>query len=130
MCTNGPQQLPETSKFYSRCKKCDIEKTVGVGTTPPPLVAGRLNSTACPVSRERYCDYRHKYSNKFGTLKVKTNRSKFSIFELLGLYKIIVCSKSNCAILTLTRIVDEKCLLLFCTEATIYCEIMQSVKNS
>jgi len=31
-----PQQLPKTSKFYSKCKKCDIEKTVvGVGTTPP-----------------------------------------------------------------------------------------------
>ena len=27
------QQLPKTSKFYSRCKKCDIEKTLG-GTTP------------------------------------------------------------------------------------------------
>ena len=24
-----PQQLLKTSKFYSRCKKCDIEKTVG-----------------------------------------------------------------------------------------------------
>ena len=24
-----PQQLPETPKFYFRCKKCDIEKTVG-----------------------------------------------------------------------------------------------------
>src|SRR6218665_336611 len=31
----GPQQLPKTSKFYSRSKKCDIEKTLGVGTTPP-----------------------------------------------------------------------------------------------
>jgi len=29
------QQLPETSKFYSKSKKCDIEKTLGVGTTPP-----------------------------------------------------------------------------------------------
>ena len=28
-----PQQLPNRSKFYSRCKKCDIEKTL-VGTTP------------------------------------------------------------------------------------------------
>jgi len=27
-CANmDPQQLPKTSKFYSRCKKCDIEKT-------------------------------------------------------------------------------------------------------
>src|SRR6218665_1864060 len=25
----NPQQLPITSKFYSRCKKCDIEKTLG-----------------------------------------------------------------------------------------------------
>src|SRR6218665_941778 len=30
----NPQQLPKTSKFYSKCKKCDIEKTLGVGTTP------------------------------------------------------------------------------------------------
>jgi len=30
-----PQQLLKTSKVYSRCKKCDIEKTVGgIGTTP------------------------------------------------------------------------------------------------
>ena len=29
-----PQQLPKTSKFYSRNKKCDIEKTGGLGTTP------------------------------------------------------------------------------------------------
>src|SRR6218665_2313378 len=35
----NPQQLPKTSKFYSKCKKCDIEKTLG-GTTP--LVARRL----------------------------------------------------------------------------------------
>jgi len=32
----NPQQLPKTSRFYSKCKKCDIEKTLGgwVGTTP------------------------------------------------------------------------------------------------
>jgi len=35
----NPQQLLKTSKFYSRFKKCDIEKTLGV---PPPLVARRL----------------------------------------------------------------------------------------
>jgi len=29
-----PQQLPKTSKFYSRCKKCDIEKTLGGGYHP------------------------------------------------------------------------------------------------
>ena|SRR6218665_1065808 len=28
------QQLPKKSKFYSKCKKCDIEKTLGVSTTP------------------------------------------------------------------------------------------------
>src|SRR6218665_2858824 len=27
-----PQQLPKTSKFYSRCKKCDIEKTHPLGS--------------------------------------------------------------------------------------------------
>src|SRR6218665_2330744 len=35
-----PQQLPKTSKVYSKSKKCDIEKTLGV---PPPLVARRLS---------------------------------------------------------------------------------------
>ena len=30
-----PQQLPKTSKFYSRSKKCDIEKTLGGGYHPP-----------------------------------------------------------------------------------------------
>src|SRR6218665_540284 len=29
-----PQQLLETSKFYSRSKKCDIEKTLGSGYHP------------------------------------------------------------------------------------------------
>jgi len=41
------QQLLKTSTFYSRCKKCDIEKTVGgVGTTPL-LVARRLITECC-----------------------------------------------------------------------------------
>src|SRR6218665_1711746 len=42
MCANEPQQLPKTSKFYSRCKKCDIEKSLGGWCTHPPLVAQRL----------------------------------------------------------------------------------------
>src|SRR6218665_3661363 len=29
-----PQQLPKTPKFYSRSKKCDIEKTLGDGYHP------------------------------------------------------------------------------------------------
>jgi len=33
----NPQQLLKTSKFYSRCKKCDIEKALGVWVPPPPL---------------------------------------------------------------------------------------------
>src|SRR6218665_3855803 len=37
----NPQQPPITSKFYSRCKKCDIEKTLG-GGYHHPLVARRL----------------------------------------------------------------------------------------
>ena len=31
----NPQQLPKTSKLYSRCKKCDIEKTLGGGGYHP-----------------------------------------------------------------------------------------------
>ena len=37
-----PQQLPKTSKFYSKCNKCDIEKPVG-GTTPGPLGSLKVN---------------------------------------------------------------------------------------
>src|SRR6218665_856009 len=36
-----PQQLPKTSKLYSKCKKCDIEKTLGE-CVHPLLVARRL----------------------------------------------------------------------------------------
>ena len=36
MCANGPQQLLKTSNLYPRCKKCDIEKTLGEWV-PPPL---------------------------------------------------------------------------------------------
>jgi len=36
-----PQQQPKTPKFYSKSKKCDIEKTLGYH---PPLVARRLRS--------------------------------------------------------------------------------------
>ena len=37
-----PQQLLKTSKFYSRSKKCDIEKTLGGWVPPSSLVARRL----------------------------------------------------------------------------------------
>ena len=40
----APQQLPRTPKFYSRCKKCDIEKPYG-GWSHTPLVARRLIGT-------------------------------------------------------------------------------------
>src|SRR6218665_4121718 len=36
-----PQQLPITSKLYSKSKKCDIKKPYG-GGYHPPLVARRL----------------------------------------------------------------------------------------
>src|SRR6218665_2610750 len=39
-----PQQLFKTSKFYSKCKKCDIKKTLGGWVQPPPLVARKLNT--------------------------------------------------------------------------------------
>src|SRR6218665_3578429 len=40
-----PQQLPETSKFYSRSKKCDIEKTL-VGWYHP-LGSPKVNNFNC-----------------------------------------------------------------------------------
>jgi len=43
------QQPVKTSKFYSRCKMCDIKKTLGVGTTP--LVARRLTKTTILINR-------------------------------------------------------------------------------
>src|SRR6218665_2456544 len=44
------QQLLKTSKFYSRSKKCDIEKTLGGGYHhPPSLVARRLNQLKTKV---------------------------------------------------------------------------------
>jgi len=44
----NPQQLPKTSKFYSRSKMCDIEKTLG-GGYHPPLVARRLRPPSRPT---------------------------------------------------------------------------------
>src|SRR6218665_127329 len=53
----NPKELLKTSKFYSRCKKCDIEKNLR-GWVPTPLVARRLSrlnrhilyySTSCPT---------------------------------------------------------------------------------
>src|SRR6218665_3513037 len=38
-----PQLLPKTSKFYSRSKKCDIEKTLGGWVPPPPLGSPKVN---------------------------------------------------------------------------------------
>src|SRR6218665_2394603 len=39
----------------------------------------------CPVSKERYCDDRHKYSHRFGTLKAKSIDRKITLIEVLGL---------------------------------------------
>jgi len=38
------RQLLKTSKFYSRCKKCDIKKTLGGGDYHFPLGSRRLCS--------------------------------------------------------------------------------------
>src|SRR6218665_1917681 len=38
-----PQQLLKTLQFYSRCKKCDIEKTVAGWVPPPPLGSPKVN---------------------------------------------------------------------------------------
>src|SRR6218665_2068193 len=37
-----PKQQPETSTFYSRCKKCDIKKNLR-GWVPPPLGSPKVN---------------------------------------------------------------------------------------
>src|SRR6218665_653715 len=54
----NPQQLPKTSKFYSRCKMCDIEKTLGGRVPPPPLVARRLINNLLQFV-ELYLNYCH-----------------------------------------------------------------------
>src|SRR6218665_27536 len=46
-----PQQLPKTSKLYSKCKKCDMEKTLGEWAHPL-LVARRLTG-ARPACQRR-----------------------------------------------------------------------------
>src|SRR6218665_1402056 len=46
------QQLPKTSKFYSRSKKCDIEKTVWGGYHPlgsPKVKSYLTNGSQCVV---------------------------------------------------------------------------------
>src|SRR6218665_1164835 len=50
----NPQQLPKTSKFYSKCKKCDIEKTLG-GEYHPPLVARRLKGRYFLTTNQLVC---------------------------------------------------------------------------
>ena len=59
----NPQQLPKTSKFYSKCKKCDIEKTLG-GEYHLPLVARRLNNAKSKIAY--YYKYAH-YNNVTAT---------------------------------------------------------------
>jgi len=43
-----PQQIPKTSKFYSKSKKCDIEQTLGGGYHPlgSPKVKSLRTDTA------------------------------------------------------------------------------------
>src|SRR6218665_1842072 len=51
-----PQQLPKTSTLYSRCKKCDIEKTLGrVGTTTIGSQKVKRSTRSLPILyRDRY----------------------------------------------------------------------------
>ena len=51
-----PQQLLKTSKFYSRSKKCDIEKTLaGVGTPlGSPKVKGKVGQRGRFTSFQTY----------------------------------------------------------------------------
>jgi len=42
----NPQQLLKTSKFYSKCKKCEIEKTLGGGYHP--LGSPKVKNNNCP----------------------------------------------------------------------------------
>src|SRR6218665_3682974 len=50
----NPQQLPKTSKFYSRCKKCDIKISLGVGTTPLGSPKVKRNLQKCHLHLSRY----------------------------------------------------------------------------
>jgi len=38
-----PQQLPKTSKYYSICNKCDMQKAVGGGYHHHPLGSLKVN---------------------------------------------------------------------------------------
>src|SRR6218665_3106761 len=50
----NPQQLFKTTKFYSKCKKCDIEKTLGGGYHPLGSPKVKLNIINF---RHRWCTY-------------------------------------------------------------------------
>src|SRR6218665_3438701 len=52
----NPQQLPKTPKFYSRCKKCDIEKTLWGWVPPlgsPTVKAHSRHSRQCDIVRKQ-----------------------------------------------------------------------------
>src|SRR6218665_1693696 len=44
-----PQQLPKTSKFYSKSKKCDTEQTLG-GWVPSPLGSSKANDAVTTIN--------------------------------------------------------------------------------
>ena len=56
-----PQQLPKTSKCYSKSKKCDIEKTLGGGYHP-------LGSPEVNLKIETFCKITCKKPKYFGNL--------------------------------------------------------------
>src|SRR6218665_974736 len=64
-----PQQLPKTSKFYSKSKKCDIKKTLGRWVPPSPLVARSLTLAFFIHCRS----YSWSYPEKFWFLRASSS---------------------------------------------------------
>src|SRR6218665_3205067 len=88
------QQVLNTSKFYFRCKKCEIEKTLG-GWVPPPLVARRLNEAKCFSSAE--FEDGGTETNE-GAVKKIIKRERCQHFNSFKLFNVIINSAiaNNC----------------------------------
>ena len=69
-----PHQLPKMSTFYSRCKKCDIEKTFG-GTTP--LGNPKVNRGQSPYAFSNYFEVFSQVHSHF-TRRVNDYRVDFA----------------------------------------------------
>src|SRR6218665_3464063 len=85
-----PQQLLNRSKFYSRCKKCDIDKTVGGGYHPP------LGSLEVNIQTSTYYNERlFTYCKDLDNLHIYTDISLASFYIISFVYCRKKCNKTH-----------------------------------